>query len=214
MAFYARPRLAINHVAGVSVHAIKWPAPSRREPPAMSDALTDRLPPHNRDAERGVIGGILRDPDTLPAVQQILVTDNYYFDAHQKIYQALCDLSNESQPIDLVLLYDKLRKNKQLEDVGGQAYLVELWEAVPTGGECRIPREVGPRHRDGSRADSRRQRDPARLLRPHAIGRRTRRAGRAEDHGYRESEHGRRDENADGNCERGIHAHRFARGQR
>ncbi len=99
----------------------------------MSDLLTDRLPPQNREAERGVLGGILRDPDTLPTVQQIIVADNFYFDAHQKIYQAICELSNEGQPLDLVLLHDKLRKNKQLEDVGGVMYLTELWEAVPTG---------------------------------------------------------------------------------
>ena len=99
----------------------------------MSDELTNRLPPHNRDAERGVLGGILRDADTLPDVQQILRTENFYFDAHQKIYQALCDLSEEAQPLDLVLLHDKLRKNKQLEDVGGALYLSELWDAVPTG---------------------------------------------------------------------------------
>src|SRR5205809_617979 len=99
----------------------------------MSDPLTDRLPPQNREAERGVLGGILRDPDTLPNVQQTVVADNFYFDAHKKIYQALCDLSNESQPIDLVLLHDKLRKNKQLDDVGGPSYLAELWESVPTG---------------------------------------------------------------------------------
>jgi len=99
----------------------------------MSDPLADRLPPQNRDAERGVIGGILRDPDTLPTVQQIIVADNFYFDAHQKIYQALCDLSHEGQPLDLVLLYDKLRKNKQIEDVGGKEYLADLWESVPTG---------------------------------------------------------------------------------
>ncbi|MDY3558092.1 replicative DNA helicase [Gemmata sp. JC673] len=98
-----------------------------------SDPLTDRLPPQNRDAERGVLGGILRDPDTLSSVQQHIVSDNFYFDAHQKIYQALCDLATENQPIDLVILYDKLRKNKQLEDIGGKEYLVELWEAVPTG---------------------------------------------------------------------------------
>lgn len=99
----------------------------------MADPLAERLPPQNRDAERGVIGGILRDPDTLPTVQQIIVAENFYFDAHQKIYQALCDLSNEGQPIDLVLLYDKLRKNKQIEDVGGKEYLADLWESVPTG---------------------------------------------------------------------------------
>lgn len=99
----------------------------------MSDPLAERIPPQNRDAERGVLGGILRDPDTLPNVQQIIITEHFYFDAHQKIYQALCDLNNEGQPLDLVLLHDKLRKNKQLEDVGGVMYLTELWESVPTG---------------------------------------------------------------------------------
>ncbi|MBN9119744.1 MAG: replicative DNA helicase [Planctomycetes bacterium] len=99
----------------------------------MSDPLTDRLPPQNREAERGVLGGILRDPDVLSDVQQVITASHFYFDAHQKIYQALCDLQNESQPIDLVLLHDKLRKNKQLDDVGGADYLAELWEAVPTG---------------------------------------------------------------------------------
>ncbi|MBM3979166.1 MAG: replicative DNA helicase [Planctomycetes bacterium] len=99
----------------------------------MSDELATRLPPHNRDAERGVIGGVLRDPDTLPDVQQLLRTENFYFDAHQKIYQALCDLSNEAQPLDIVLLHERLRRNKQIEDVGGASYLAELFDAVPTG---------------------------------------------------------------------------------
>jgi replicative DNA helicase len=97
------------------------------------DPMLDRLPPHNRDAERGVLGGILRDPDTLSTVQQILRAENFYFDPHQKIFQALSDLENEHQPLDLVLLHERLRKNKQIEDVGGVPYLTELWEAVPTG---------------------------------------------------------------------------------
>ncbi len=98
-----------------------------------TDPLTDRLPPHNKEAERGVIGGILRDPDTLPDVQQILRADNFYFDAHQKIFQVIGDLSTENQPIDLVMVYDRLKKSKQAEDVGGHAFLVDLWESVPTG---------------------------------------------------------------------------------
>lgn len=99
----------------------------------MSDPMTDRLPPHNKEAERGVLGGVLRDPDTLPSVQQIIKADNFYFDAHQKIYQAITDLENEHQPIDLVMVHERLKRNKQLEDVGGHQALVELWESVPTG---------------------------------------------------------------------------------
>src|SRR5581483_11856355 len=99
----------------------------------MSDPLVDRLPPHNPEAERGVIGGVLRDPDVLSGVLQVIRADNFYTDAHQKIFQALVDLFNENQPIDLILLHERLKKQKHLEDVGGHQYLAELWESVPTG---------------------------------------------------------------------------------
>jgi replicative DNA helicase len=97
------------------------------------DPKLDRLPPHSRDAEVGVLGGILRDPDVLSSVIQIIRADNFYFDAHQKTFQAILDLYNDNQPIDLVLLFERLHKNKQLEDVGGREYLAQLWESVPTG---------------------------------------------------------------------------------
>jgi replicative DNA helicase len=109
---------------------------------AMADPMTDRLPPHNKEAERGVLGGVLRDPDTLPSVQQILRTENFYFDAHQKIYQAICDLENEHQPIDLVMVHERLKRNKQLEDVGGHQALVELWESVPTGANAEYHAKI------------------------------------------------------------------------
>jgi replicative DNA helicase len=107
-----------------------------------TDPMIDRLPPHSREAERGVIGGILRDPDTLNDVQQIIKADNFYFDAHQKIFQAIQDLSNESQPIDLLLLQERLRRGKQLEDVGGRSYLVELFEAIPTGANAEYHAKI------------------------------------------------------------------------
>src|SRR5262245_35612209 len=108
----------------------------------MSDPMTDRLPPHNKDAEKGVIGGILSDPDELPTVQQVIKADNFYFDAHQKIYQAVCDLSNENHPIDLVLLHERLKLNKQLEDVGGVMYLTELWESVAAGANAEYHAKI------------------------------------------------------------------------
>jgi replicative DNA helicase len=107
-----------------------------------ADPMLERLPPHNKDAERGVLGGILRDPDTLATVQQIIRADNFYFDHHQKIFQALTELENENQPLDLVLLHDRLRRNKQLEDIGGVAYLTELWESVPTGANAEYHAKI------------------------------------------------------------------------
>ena len=108
----------------------------------MSDPLVDRLPPHSREAERGVLGGILRDPDTLSSVLQIIREENFYFDAHQKIFHAVKDLFTENQPVDLVLLFERLKANKHLEDVGGQGYLAELWEAVPTGANAEYHAKI------------------------------------------------------------------------
>ncbi len=99
----------------------------------MRDPLTDRLPPHDREAERGVLGGVLRDPDTLPDVQRIVTPESFYFHCNRQIFAAICELAAESQPIDLVLLHDRLRRWKQVEDIGGPVYLAELWGDVPTG---------------------------------------------------------------------------------
>jgi replicative DNA helicase len=105
----------------------------------------DRLPPQSREAERGVIGSVLRDNAVLSDVLQIIRPDNFYFDAHQKVFQAIIDLWNEGKPIDTVILFEALKQRKQLEDVGGVAYLADLWDAAPTAANAeyyaRIVRE-------------------------------------------------------------------------
>src|SRR3954451_13023918 len=92
----------------------------------------DRLPPHNRDAERSVLGSMLRDNAVIGDLVQVLRAENFYFDAHQKIYQAIITLYDKGKPVDLVLLADLLRELKQLEDIGSYPYLAELWDAAPT----------------------------------------------------------------------------------
>lgn len=92
----------------------------------------DRLPPQSKEAEMGVIGSVLRDNQVLNDVVQVIRVDNFYYDAHQKIFQAIQDTYNEGKPVDLVILFEVLKNRKQLEDVGGKDYLVELWDAAPT----------------------------------------------------------------------------------
>lgn len=111
----------------------------------MTDLPPDRLPPQSREAEKSVIGSVLRDNQALNEIQNIIRVDNFYFDAHQKIFQAITDLSNEGKPFDLVILHELLKQRKQLDDVGGVAYLAELWDAAPTAANAeyyaRIVRE-------------------------------------------------------------------------
>jgi replicative DNA helicase len=93
----------------------------------------DRLPPHNREAERCVLGSMLRDNAVIEEVVQIVGRDDFYSDAHQKIFEAILALRGKGgQPVDLVLLADELLRRKQLEDVGGYPALAELWDAAPT----------------------------------------------------------------------------------
>lgn len=98
----------------------------------MNPDAVDRLPPHDRAAEQAVLGAVLREPDVWPAVQTLVAADSFYFDAHGRIFRAMGELAAASAPIDLVTLFDKLRKDKALDDIGGHGYLAELWETVPT----------------------------------------------------------------------------------
>src|SRR5215471_5060245 len=96
------------------------------------DMVADRLPPQNRDAERSVLGSMLRDNGIIGDVVQIVRYDNFYSDAHQKIFQAIVALYDKAHPADLVTLADYLKEQKQIEDIGGYPYLAELWDAAPT----------------------------------------------------------------------------------
>ena len=97
-----------------------------------NDPSQTRLPPQSREAEKSVIGSVLRDNQVLSELLQVIRPDNFYFDAHQKVFQIIIDLYNEGKPVDLVILHEALKARKQLEDVGGVAYLTELWDFAPT----------------------------------------------------------------------------------
>jgi replicative DNA helicase len=94
---------------------------------------TERLPPQSREAECSVLGSMLRDNGVISDVVPLLRAESFYADAHQKIYQAIVSLNDKGgQPVDVMLLAEELFQRKQIEDVGGYAYLAELWGAAPT----------------------------------------------------------------------------------
>src|SRR5437867_3283103 len=98
----------------------------------MDGDRLDRLPPQSREAERCVLGSMLRENGVIGDVLQTLRTENFYADAHQKIFQAIVALYDKGHPVDLVTLAELLKDRKHIEDVGGYAYLGELWDAAPT----------------------------------------------------------------------------------
>ena len=105
----------------------------------------DRLPPQSREAERSVLGSMLRLNDVIGEVIQILRAENFYTDAHQKVYEAIVTLYDKGNPVDLITLAEELRQRGHIEDIGGYGYLGELYEAAPTAANAeyhaRIVRE-------------------------------------------------------------------------
>jgi len=99
---------------------------------ATDQAEMERLPPQSREAERAVLGSMLRDNAVIGDVVQIIRRENFYADAHQKIFQGIVNLYDRGHPADTIFLAEVLNEQKQIEDIGGYGYLGELWEAAPT----------------------------------------------------------------------------------
>ncbi|PIZ71543.1 replicative DNA helicase [Candidatus Peregrinibacteria bacterium CG_4_10_14_0_2_um_filter_43_11] len=93
---------------------------------------TTKIPPHSKEAEQSVIGSILIDKDAIIKIIDLIAIDDFYYDIHKMIFEAMADLYNRHDPIDLLTLANLLEERKQIEVVGGPAYLAELTSVVPT----------------------------------------------------------------------------------
>jgi replicative DNA helicase len=91
----------------------------------------ERTLPHNPEAERTVLGAILVDNQAFNSAAEILHREDFYREAHRRIFEAMGALSERSQPIDLVTLKDELARLSALEAVGGASYLAGLVDGVP-----------------------------------------------------------------------------------
>lgn len=110
------------------------------------------IPPHNKDAECSVLGSMLIDQDSIPEIREILRSDSFYFERHKWIYDAIIRLDDANQPIDLITVCDALTKqDQQLEEIGGEAYIIGLLNIVPTSMHAKayaaIVEESGERRR-------------------------------------------------------------------
>lgn len=90
------------------------------------------IPPHNEDAERSLLGSLLLDRDGIVQIAELTRADHFYPQKHKHIFEAIVELYENRSPIDVVTLTNQLKKRKQLKEVGGATYLVELSNEVPT----------------------------------------------------------------------------------
>lgn len=114
--------------------------------PPVDKSLTDRLPPQNAEAERSVLGSMLRDNQVIGDIVQIIQPKAFYSDAHQQICQSIYELYDKGQPVDLVVLAEALRQRGQIENIGGYALLAELWDAAPTAANAEYYAKIVREH--------------------------------------------------------------------
>ncbi|MFI8576947.1 replicative DNA helicase [Rossellomorea aquimaris] len=98
----------------------------------MNEVFQDRIPPQNIEAEQAVLGAIFLEPSALTTTSEILIPEDFYRHSHQKIYNVMLNLGDGGKAVDLITVTEELAAAKELEDVGGVAYLSELAASVPT----------------------------------------------------------------------------------
>jgi replicative DNA helicase len=111
---------------------------------ALDDNLR-RVPPQNLEAESSVLGGILLENEAINLVLELLRAEDFYRESHRKIFRAMIELSDRTEPVDVITLSECLKNRGELEAVGGSAYLASLNDFVPTAANiayyARIVRE-------------------------------------------------------------------------
>jgi len=98
----------------------------------MANEKNTKIPPQDLESESSVLGALMLDKNAILKVADILEPDDFYHPSHQKIFRVILDLFKNSSPIDLLTVTNKLKKEKQLKEIGGSDYLTELINKVPT----------------------------------------------------------------------------------
>lgn len=96
-----------------------------------------RVPPHSIEAEQAVLGCMLLDSDVIPTVTELIKSTDFYRDDHREIYEAIVDIVEKAEPVDIITVSEQLQHRGTLEAVGGLDYLASITSTVPTTANAR-----------------------------------------------------------------------------
>src|SRR5438105_9105897 len=98
---------------------------------ATADLNLERGMPASLDAERSILGAVLLDNDVYPQAAESLKAEDFSLDSHRRIYMRMTDLNSTGRPVDIITLTEELGRHKEVEAVGGVAYISSLTEGLP-----------------------------------------------------------------------------------
>ena len=109
---------------------------------AATTVAADRLPPQANEAEVAVLGAMLLDQSAIGVASELLDGSSFHREAHRKMFRAMIDLFSRDEAVDLVTLTQELKRTKELDDVGGAAYLSEILGSVATAANIRYHAKI------------------------------------------------------------------------
>jgi replicative DNA helicase len=92
----------------------------------------ERVPPHNVEAEESVLGAMMLSPEAIATVVEAVGAGDFYRPAHQRIFGAVLAVYGRGEPVDAITVVEELKREHQLEGVGGALFVYNLVESVPT----------------------------------------------------------------------------------
>lgn len=98
----------------------------------MAQALANRIPPHNDEAEQATLGALLLDEDAISTAIQYLRPDDFYSNGNRRVYKAILHLFNQGRKADIITVIEQLKQEGELDKAGGPAYVASLTSVVPT----------------------------------------------------------------------------------
>ena len=96
----------------------------------------EKIPPQNIEAEQSVLGCLMLDKNAIVKVADILRPGDFYRDVHNLIFEAMIELYEKGEPIDLLSLTNRLEEKGVLEEIGGPAYLTIFGQSCANGRSC------------------------------------------------------------------------------
>ncbi len=94
--------------------------------------MLEKIPPHNEEAERSVLGAAMLNKDALYDVIEEVRAEDFYNESHREIFRAIMELYRDNVPVDMLTVCEELKKKKALEMVGGRAYVATLTTTTPS----------------------------------------------------------------------------------
>lgn len=94
--------------------------------------MVEKIPPHNTEAEKSVLGSAMLSKDALADVIDVVAADDFYDAAHKEIFEVMVELFRNNISVDIVTVCEELNKRKSLQMVGGRAYIAGLSSFAPS----------------------------------------------------------------------------------